>query len=65
MSTARFADLSLQNPSTEDYFYCKIELQESESIFLSSLFSDSLDKLLEEKYKIPIFKEKKYYPTIT
>lgn len=65
MSGARYSNLSIQSFPFENYFYCRIDTKSKSSIYLSSLFSDELDKLLEDRYKVPFVRERKYYPIIS
>lgn len=64
MSGTRYSNQGIQSFPFENYFYCKIDRSSGCPIFLSSLFSNNLDKLLEEKYKVPFLKQKQYYPFI-
>lgn len=64
MSGARYSNLALQSFPFENYFYCKVDTTSQDSFFLSSLFSDKLDKLLEERYNVAFIRERKYYPII-
>ncbi|MDQ1151206.1 hypothetical protein QE382_003190 [Sphingobacterium zeae] len=64
MSGARYSNLAIQSFPFENYFYCKIDTLTSGPLFLPSLFSANLDKLLEGKYKVPFVRERKYYPVI-
>jgi hypothetical protein len=64
MSGVRYANLSLQTFPTEEYYYCKINTNGGESIYLSCLFSENIDELLKERFNVTFLKEKKYYPTI-
>lgn len=65
MSGTRALNLGTQSFPFENYFYCKIDTESNGSVFLSCLFSDKLDKLLEERYNVPFVRERKYYPIIS
>ena len=65
MSGARSSNLAIQSFPFENYYYCKVDTKSIGTVFLSSLFSDKLDKLLEERYKVPFVRERKYYPVIS
>lgn len=64
MSGTRYSNRGLQSFPFENYFYCKVDTTSQGSFFLSSLFSDKLDKLLEERYNVTFIRERKYYPII-
>lgn len=64
MSGARSSNLAIQSFPFENYFYCKVDTTSQGSFFLSSLFSDKLVKLLEERYDVTFVRESKYYPII-
>lgn len=64
MSGARYSNLSIQSFPFENYFYCKIDSISNEPLILSSIFSDKLEELLKEKYKVSFVRERTYYPYI-
>ena len=65
MSGTKASNLALQSFPFENYFYCKIDTESNGSVFLSSLFSDKIDKLLEERYKVRFVRKIRYYPIIS
>ncbi len=64
MSSTRYSSLSIQSFPFENYFYCKIETNSNTTYYLPSLFSDKLDKLLQEKYNVDTKYNRIYYPYI-
>ena len=64
MSGARYSNLGTQSFPFESYFFCRIDTKLGDSYFLPSLFSDKIDKLLQERYNLDFIRERKYYPFI-
>lgn len=66
MTTNRLLDNALRYLPYEGYYYSKIQLSNNEVLTITSLHSNSIDKILTDNFKgIKVIKMRTFYPIIT
>lgn len=63
-SPVKFTNIGLQSFSFEGYYYLEINTIQGKKYYVSSLLSDKIDKLFEQRYAFKLVPVSTYYPII-